>query len=69
MVRDVARIFAGRAAVVQVNIDESPETASRYGIRGVPALVLIRNGSVVESTSGALSLQALIAWLNRALAR
>lgn len=69
MVRDVARIFAGRAAVVQVNIDESPETARRYGIRGVPALLLIRNGSVVESTSGALSLQALIAWLNRALAR
>jgi len=55
--------------VVQVNIDESPETAARYGIRGVPALVFIRNGSVVESTSGALSLQALIAWLNRALAR
>lgn len=55
--------------MVQVNIDESPETARRYGIRGVPALLLIRNGSVVESTSGALSLQALIAWLNRALAR
>lgn len=55
--------------MVQVNIDESPETAARYGIRGVPALVFIRNGNVVESTSGALSLQALIAWLNRALAR
>lgn len=59
IVERLAERFAGRAEVVKVNIDNSPDLAAKYGIRGVPTLLLLEGGRVVERTVGASSEQYL----------
>lgn len=65
MVREVARGLAGRTAVVQVNTEENPRLAQRFGIRGIPALLIIRQGRVLDSFSGSRDKNSLIAWFRR----
>ena len=64
-VRKVAEILAGTAAVVQINTQENPGLAGRFGVRGIPALLLIRKGKVVDQLSGAQSSEAVVAWFRR----
>jgi thioredoxin 2 len=45
--------YAGRLKVVKVNVDENPVTASRYGIRSIPSIVLFKKGNVIKSIIGA----------------
>jgi thioredoxin 2 len=49
----LSRDFAGELKVVKVNVDESPHTAQRYQARSIPMLLLISDGSVVETIVGA----------------
>ena len=49
---ELAADYAGRAKVVQVNVDENGELASRYNVRGIPALFIIKDGQVVDQTTG-----------------
>ena len=44
IVEDVAREYAGRLKVGKIDIDDSPNTASRFGIRGVPTVIVFRGG-------------------------
>ncbi len=44
--------FEGKAGVIAVNVDDSPLSSQRYGIRGIPAFVFIKDGKVVETLSG-----------------
>lgn len=64
-VRKVAQILAGTAAVVQINTQENPGLAGRFGVRGIPALLLIKKGKVVDQLSGAQSSEAVVAWFRR----
>jgi thioredoxin len=50
-----AASYAGRLEVAKVNIDENPSVPSRYHIRGIPTLMLFKNGEVVATKIGALS--------------
>lgn len=61
-VRKVAEMLAGEAAVVQVNTQDDPGLAERFGVRGIPALFLLRQGRVVDQLSGAQSSEAIVAW-------
>lgn len=65
VVRKVAEMLAGEAAVVQVNTQDDPGLAGRFGVRGIPALFLLRNGRVVDQLSGAQSCEAIVAWFRR----
>ncbi len=67
MVREIARELAGTAAVVQANTEESGRVAGRFGIRGVPALVLLRRGKVLGSLSGAQPKEAVLSWVRSTL--
>ena len=49
---DIARANEGRLLVVKVDTDQAPELAQRYGIRGVPTVILFREGDEVERTWG-----------------
>jgi thioredoxin 2 len=50
---NLADKYAGRLKVVKVNVDENPVTASRYGIRSIPSLVLFKKGNAIKSIIGA----------------
>lgn len=63
--RTVAERLAGQAAVVQINTEESPQLAARFNIRGIPAVLLLRHGQVVDQISGAQTPEALLAWFER----
>ncbi len=51
----IAQDFAGRAKVVKLNVDENRETSAKYGIRGIPTLLLFKNGELRDQVVGATS--------------
>ena len=64
-VEELARSEAGRLKVVRVNIDEAPAIADRYDVRGIPALILTRDGIEIDRLAGAVPKPQLQAWLER----
>jgi len=52
---EIAAEMNGKLKVVKLNIDENPAVPSRYGVRGIPTLMLFKNGSVQATKVGALS--------------
>jgi thioredoxin 1 len=63
----IAEEQAGRIEVVKLDVDANPETTNRLGVRGLPTLVLFKNGQPVASQVGALPKARLKAWLADAL--
>jgi thioredoxin 1 len=61
---DIARDYAGRVTVAKLNIDENPATPPKYGIRGIPTLILFKNGTVEAQKVGAVSKSQLAAFLD-----
>ncbi len=64
---EVAAEYQGRLKVAKLNIDENPLTPPRYGIRGIPTLMLFKNGSVEAQKVGALSKRQLAEFLDQHL--
>jgi thioredoxin 1 len=58
-VEAVAEKYAGSASVVKLNVDENPSTSQRYGIKGIPTLILFKNGKEEERVVGATSKEAI----------
>lgn len=61
---DIARDYSGKLKVVKVNVDDNNATPSQYGIRGIPTLLLIKNGNVVATKVGALTKSQLTAFID-----
>lgn len=61
---EVAKEYSGRLKVAKLNIDENPKTPSEYGIRGIPTLILYKNGNVEATKVGALSKSQLTAFID-----
>ncbi|MBL8396589.1 MAG: thioredoxin TrxA [Candidatus Accumulibacter sp.] len=61
---DIANDYAGRLKVVKLNIDENQRTPASYGIRGIPTLMLFKNGNVEATKVGALSRSQLITFID-----
>jgi thioredoxin 1 len=61
---DAANEYKGRVRIAKLNIDENPQTPPRFGIRGIPTLILFKNGKVEAQKVGALSKSQLIAFLD-----
>jgi thioredoxin 2 len=59
---------AGRLKLVKVNVDEAPKLAERFGVQGIPTLLVIQGGQVADRQTGAAPEGALRQWLERALA-
>ncbi|MDR3054825.1 MAG: thioredoxin [Zoogloeaceae bacterium] len=66
-VEAVAAEYAGKLKVVKVNIDEEGDLAARYNIRGIPTLMLFKNGSIEETKVGAISKSQIIAMIDSKL--
>lgn len=61
---EIADEYANKLTVAKLNIDDNPETAPKYGIRGIPTLLLFKNGEVAATKVGALSKGQLKEFLN-----
>ncbi|MCB9949152.1 MAG: thioredoxin TrxA [Rhodospirillaceae bacterium] len=61
---DLAGEMGGRVTVAKINIDENPETPSKYGVRGIPTLMLFKDGQVAATKIGALPKTALFDWVD-----
>ena len=61
---EIAKEYAGRLKVAKLNIDENQQTPPKYGIRGIPTLMLFKNGNVEASKVGALSKSQLTAFID-----
>jgi thioredoxin 1 len=64
ILEEVSRDYDGRLQVVKLNVDENQSVPARYGIRGIPTLMLFRNGAQVATKVGALSKSQLTAFLD-----
>ena len=53
----------GRITVAKLNIDENPATPSRFGVRGIPTLIIFNKGEAVATKVGALPKTALTEWI------
>jgi thioredoxin 1 len=64
ILHEVADEFDGKVTVGKLNVDENNETPPKYGIRGIPTLLLFKGGSVAATKVGALSKAQLLEFLN-----
>jgi len=64
VLEEVAKDYADRLKVCKLNIDENSDTPPKFGIRGIPTLMLFKNGSVEATKVGALSKSQLTAFLD-----
>ena len=56
--------MAGKVKIVKVNVDENPGSPAQFGVRGIPALFLVKDGAVVSNKTGAAPKAALQGWIN-----
>jgi thioredoxin 1 len=61
---ELAGEYADKLKIVKLNIDENPKTPPKYGIRGIPTLMLFKNGSVEAQKVGAMSKSQLTAFID-----
>ncbi len=61
---EIAEEYAGKVKIAKLNIDDNPQTPPRYGIRGIPTLMLFKNGSVEATKVGAVSKSQLTAFID-----
>jgi thioredoxin 1 len=62
----IAEELADQVTVAKLNIEESPTTPSRYGVRGIPTLMLFRGGQMASMKVGAMPKQKILEWLGEA---
>jgi thioredoxin 1 len=64
---ELASDMDGRVKVAKINIDENPQTPMKYGVRGIPTLILFKNGQVAATKIGALPKSKLVEWVESVL--
>jgi thioredoxin 1 len=63
ILEEIAAEMGGKVTIAKMNVDENPMTPSKYGIRGIPTLMLFKGGQLAAQKVGALPKPALQAWL------
>ena len=56
-----------KATIAKVNVDDHPDIASKFNVRGIPTMVLFKDGAVVDTKVGSLSKDALLQWIKTAI--
>ena len=60
---DIAKEYAGKVKVAKINIDENQQTPAQFGVRGIPTLMLFKDGQLAATKVGALSKAQLAAFI------
>ncbi|HLT98587.1 MAG TPA: thioredoxin TrxA [Burkholderiaceae bacterium] len=64
---EAAKAYEGRVIIAKLNVDENADTAAKYGIRGIPTLMLFKDGKAAATKVGAMSKSQLTAFLDESL--
>jgi thioredoxin 1 len=64
ILEEVSQEYAGRLTVAKLNVDENQQTPAKFGIRGIPTLMLFKNGDIAATKVGALSKSQLTAFID-----
>ncbi len=64
---ELAEEMRDRMTVAKLNIDENPTTPTKYGVRGIPTLILFKDGEVAATKIGALPKGKLVEWIDEVL--
>jgi thioredoxin 1 len=67
VLEEIATDFAGRLTVAKINIDDNPNTPNTYAVRGIPTLILFKDGQPVSQKVGAAPRSVLRQWVEGAL--
>src|SRR5262250_1309916 len=65
---EIAGSLTGKVKIVKLNVDENPQTASKYGVMSIPTLMIFKNGEMASRQVGAAPKQKLEQWINTATA-
>ena len=68
ILEEVSGEMSGKAKFVKMNIYENPEAPTKYGVRGVPTLMVFKNGEVTGAHAGGMSKSQLTAWAEEQIA-
>jgi thioredoxin 1 len=68
IIEELAREYEGRLKVAKLNVDENPGTPSRYGVRGIPNLIILKGGAVKEQLVGVVPKSRLVNAIEKVLA-
>jgi thioredoxin 1 len=64
---ELAAELDGKVTIVKLNVDENPTTPTKYGVRGIPTLMIFRDGQVAATKVGALPKSKILEWINGAI--
>ncbi|MCB1532677.1 MAG: thioredoxin [Alphaproteobacteria bacterium] len=67
VVDELANDLKDKVKVVKINIDEAPETPTKYGVRGIPTLMIFKNGEIVDTRVGGMPKSQLEEWVESAV--
>lgn len=68
IVDELAKDMEGRVKVVKINIDKNPETPTQFGVRGIPTLIIFKDGKPAATKVGALPKSGLYEWVESIVA-
>jgi thioredoxin 1 len=63
VIDELAGEMQGKVKVVKINIDQAPEAPTKYGVRGIPTLMIFKNGQVVDTRVGGMPKAQLAEWI------
>jgi thioredoxin 1 len=66
-IEELAEQFDGQVKIAKINVDENPATPSNYGVRGIPTLILFKDGAIVDQVVGAVPKGQLETLIKKAL--
>ena len=64
---ELAGEYAGKITIAKINIDDNPQTPGKYGVRGIPTLMIFKDGQVASTKIGALPKSKLVEWVESVL--
>lgn len=67
IIDEIAADMEGHVKIVKINIDDNPDTPAKYNVRGIPTLILFKDGAATATKVGALPKGALVDWIESSL--
>ena len=65
ILEEIAEEYASKLTIGKIDVDENPETPSKYQVRGIPTMILFDNGDIVDTRVGVSSKKDLSDWINQ----